>query len=141
MSSNAVEINMAKGRETSLRKVLRRIQSEKNKLIIFTTRSFLLNTAIAESENLKRFNIKAKESVLNLSDYNDSLKRRLLQNHIEDSDLNDDLKKVLAEKEIEDFIVKHKSFTPRSIEFITTQRLSNTFLNYFPIILIKRSIG
>ncbi len=121
LGSNSVEINKAKGSETSLRKVLRRIMASNNKLIIFTTRSFLLNTAITESENLKKFNIKAKESVLRLSEYSSSVKNQLFNNHIEDCDLSSKFKAFLLSPENQKLIINHANFTPRLIEFITTQ--------------------
>lgn len=120
LGSNAVEINRAKGNETSLRKVLKRIMNSSNKLMIFTTRSFLLHTAIAESENLSRFNIKAKESILALSEYTTEVKQQLLQNHIEDSGLRAEFKQYLSEPETQNIILNHTSFTPRLAEFITT---------------------
>jgi DNA polymerase III delta prime subunit len=127
LGSNAVEINKAKGSETTLRKVLRRVVSQNNKLIVFTTRSFLLNTAISESENLTRFNIKAKQSILNLSEYTTEIKLQILLNHIEDSDLNEDLKEVILRKSVQEFIISHKNFTPRSVEFITTSEFVKTY--------------
>lgn len=127
LGSNAVEINKAKGSETILRKILRRIESQTNKLIVFTTRSLLLSSAIAESENLRRFNIKAKQSILTLSEYNKEIKQEILKNHIEDSEMRDELKDLLRSKEIVNFIVTHKSFTPRSVEFITTPEISKDF--------------
>lgn len=120
LGSNTVEINRAKGNETSLRKVLRRIESSTNKLMIFTTRSFLLKTAIEESENLRRFNIKAKESVLELSEYTTLVKQQLLKNHIEDSELINEFKEYLSESETQNKIATHTSFTPRLVEYITS---------------------
>lgn len=127
LGSNSIEINKAKGSETILRKILRRVAATENKLIVFTTRTFLLNTAVSESENLRRFNIKAKESILELSEYSKELKRELLRNHIEDCDLNNNLKIILNSKEIQEFIINHKNFTPRSIEFITSVDIIKDF--------------
>lgn len=125
LGSNKVEINRARGSETALRSILRRIEKMENKLIIFTTRTSLLTTAIEESEKLKSFNIKAKSNSVTLSEYNETLKKQLLQNHIEESDLIDELKDVLNENNIQSFITNHSSFTPRSVEFITTKELVN----------------
>lgn len=127
LGSNKVEINRAKGSETALRKILNRIPNMENKLVVFTTRSFLLNTAVEESENLRKFNIKAKESLFELKEYDETLKKQLLLNHIEDSELKEELKVVLYSIEIQDFIVNHPNFTPRSIEFITSVDLVDQF--------------
>lgn len=123
LGSNKVEINRAKGSETALRSILRRVRKMENKIIVFTTRSFLLKTAVDESENLKRFNIIANTSTFKLEEYSKELKKQLLDNHIEDANINLDLKDVLKENEIQKFIINHSSYTPRSIEFITTAEI------------------
>lgn len=120
LGSTKVEINKAKGSENALISILRRIERLSNKLVVFTTRSFLFKTAIEESEKLKRFNIKAKSSLFELKEYDDNLKRQLLINHIEESEISDDLKDVLNDYSIQMEIIRHSSFSPRSVEFITT---------------------
>lgn len=125
LGSNKVEINRAKGSETALRSILRRVRNMENKIIVFTTRSFLLKTAIDESENLRRFNIIANSSTFKLEEYADDLKKQLLDNHIEEADINENLKDVLKDIEIQSFIINHTSFTPRSVEFITTNEIVN----------------
>ena len=125
LGSNKVEINRAKGSETALRSILRRVRNMENKIIVFTTRSFLLKTAINESENLRRFNIIANSSTFKLEEYADDLKKQLLDNHIVEADINENLKDVLKDIEIQNFIINHTSFTPRSVEFITTNEIVN----------------
>ena len=124
LGSNAVEINKAKGSETILRTLLQRVQNQNNKLVILTTRSFLLTTATEESERLRRFNIKAKASLFELKEYNFDLKKELLFNHIDDSELSDDLTEVLRKKEVIEFIVNHPNFSPRVVEFITSKEIA-----------------
>jgi hypothetical protein len=125
LGSNEVEINKAKGSETSLLKIVRKIKSMENKLLVFTTRSLLLNAAIAESENLQRFNIKKSESVLESEEFNRELKIQLLDNHIDDSEIKPELKKVICSDEIYSFVINHRNFSPRSIEFITSLEVVN----------------
>lgn len=127
LGSNKVEINRAKGSETALRRILNRIPNMENKLVVFTTRSFLLNTAIEESENLRRFNIKARSSLFELKEYDEVLKKQLLINHIEESELKDELIELLHDKQIQNIIVYHRNYTPRSIEFITSDDKVNLF--------------
>jgi energy-coupling factor transporter ATP-binding protein EcfA2 len=121
LGHNSVEIAKAKGSETTLIKILKRINNSVNKKFIFTTRTFILNSAIEDSEKLRQFNIKAKESKMQLSVYTNDIKRQMLHNHIEESSLSNDLKNVLKSEKILSFIISHSSFSPRSIEFITTE--------------------
>lgn len=127
LGSNAVEINKSKSSETILRTLLKKVQNQDNKLIILTTRSFLLNTAIEESEKLRRFNIKAKASLLELKEYSYYLKEQLLRNHIEVSELKDSLIEVLKRKDIAKFIIMHGNFSPRAVEFITSKEIANDY--------------
>ena len=132
LGHNEFEIIKAKSSETALMKILRRISHLKNKYFILTTRTFILNSAINESENLRRFNLKAKESTLALQEYSTLMKLQLLLNHNEESELSEEYKVVLNRKSVQDFIVYHKNFFPRSVEFITTKSNINkiTSLNY-----------
>ncbi len=119
LGSNSLEIAKAKGSETALLKILRRISNAINKKFVLTTRTFLLNTAIEESEKLRNFNLKAKESLLQLNEYDTFGKLNILNNHIEESSLSSELKDVLCKPGIQNFIVNHNNFSPRSVEYIT----------------------
>jgi GTPase SAR1 family protein len=119
LGSNKVEINKARGSDTILNKVLRRVKNGNNKILIFTTRKHILNNALQESEKLKRSNLLKGESMLHLDDYPADIRNDLLRNHIDDSELTDDYKELLSSLDIFKFIVEHKHFSPRSVEFIT----------------------
>lgn len=121
LGSNAVEIEKSKGNETRLRKILRRTSTMTNKVVVFTTRTHLLESAVEESENLRRFNIKAKASTFELKEYDLPLKKQLFINHIEESSISPEFKDLLFQDRISNFIVNHDNFTPRSVEYITTK--------------------
>lgn len=127
LGSNRVEINRAKGRESTLLKILHRISSMENKLIVFTTRTFLLQTAVEDSEKLKRFNIKAKSSLVQLDDYSNEIRKKILLNHIDETDIKSSLREVLCNTSVQNFIINHSNFSPRSIEFITSKDVINDF--------------
>jgi len=119
LGSNSLEIAKAKSSETALIKILRRISNANNKKFVLTTRTFLLKTAIEESEKLRNFNLKAKESLLQLNEYDSFGKLNVLNNHIEESFLSSDLKDILCKPFIQNFIVNHDNFSPRSVEYVT----------------------
>lgn len=127
LGHNSVEIEKAKGSETALIKVLRRISNSQNKKFIFTTRTFILKSAVEESENLRRFNLRAKESTIKLDVYSNDVRRQLLINHAEESDLSDDYKEIIRKSDMQDFIISHPNFSPRSVEFITTKENTEAF--------------
>jgi len=136
LGSNEVEINKAKGSEAILSKILRRIKQNKNKLLIFTTRSHLLIGAIVESERLQQLNLKENVSKLELTEYGKEIKKTLLLNHIEESSLSDEFKNYLKSSEFVNFIVGHKNYTPRIIEYITDKKIvGNQSIEEFKIFL------
>ena len=127
LGSNSVEINKAQGRERALISAIRKVIRTPNKYLIFTTRSHILNNALYNSEQLKRSPILEGRTLFELKEYTYDLKKQLLVNHIDESEINDALKEVLLEKETLEWIVKHHSFSPRSIEYITSQKNIGAF--------------
>lgn len=132
LGSNQVEMNKARGSETTLTKILRRVKNNKNKALIFTTRKHIFNSAIFESERLNRIKITTKETVLHLDEYKSDIRRALLYNHIEASQLPEAYKQLLLSKFLFKFILEHEHFSPRSVEFVTTQEaIGETTLQNF----------
>jgi energy-coupling factor transporter ATP-binding protein EcfA2 len=122
LGSNDVEINKARGSETALRRIIKRFENQESNVLILTTRSYLLNSAISKSENLARIKIRNKESIVSLEDYALDLKIQLYNNHVEESELAPSLKSFLETREIRNFVVDHPNFFPRSVEYITTEK-------------------
>ncbi len=120
LGHNALEIEKAKASEKHLVQTLMRIRDSKNKLFIFTTRTFILKDAVAGSEKLSRLNLLAKQNTLLLEEYDEILKSNMLDNHVEESELPEEHKAVFRGKHIRDFIINHDNFYPRSVEFITS---------------------
>jgi len=118
LGHNQVEIQQARASEHYLISILNIIKGKPNKFVVFTTRTFILNDAVRSSENFARLNIHNKQSIITLNQYSTELKIRMLDNHIEESELKNEFKEVLKEFEVQKFIVTHRNFYPRSVEFI-----------------------
>lgn len=121
LGSNAEEINKSKGSESRLIKVLKRISKLEKKYLILTTRTFILKSVIEESERLGRYNLISKTNLLELSEYDSDLKKKIYLNHIEEAQIGSDFKNILKLDRVENFIINHDNFTPRSVEFITSE--------------------
>ncbi|WP_291096378.1 MULTISPECIES: ATP-binding protein [Bacteroidota] len=119
LGHNSLEIRKAKASENYLVQALNRIKNRRNKHFIFTTRTFILNEAVAISERLQKYHLIEKQSILHLKEYDHDLKLKMLENHIQESDLQYQYKSILYKDNIIKFIINHKNFYPRSIEFIT----------------------
>lgn len=127
LGSNSAEINKAQGSESALMGIINRIKRMENKKLIFTTRNIILTTVKNESEKFSQFSKNLNEIVFDLKDYTCEIKSKMLINHIDESDMRDDLKTVALRKDLFDFIVKHRNFNPRSIEFITSNENVNMY--------------
>lgn len=119
LGSTKIDISDAKRGERFLTKTLRLISNNPNKFIILTTRSYLLASAKDESERLTRDFQKYINLEINLSNYTETIKKRILLNHIENSEIREDFKDLFKDSSVFNFITNHKNFSPRLIEFIT----------------------
>lgn len=118
LGHNAAEIQKAKSAESAFISILHRMLRSKNKYFIMTTRSVILKDVTETSQRFRDLYI---ERFVFCPSLKNSLtfRRKILQNHVDDSDLSPDLKKVLQSSKIKEFILEHNSFSPRSIEYIT----------------------
>jgi len=114
------ELVKARASESYLLNIIRRISWNKNKRLILTTRTFILNSALLESEKLKGVLTQAIESTVSLQEYSPALRRQLILNHVEESLLSENLKGVLREESMIDYLIDHPNFYPRSVQFMTT---------------------
>lgn len=121
------EMSKAKASEAYLLNILQRISWGVNKKLVLTTRTFILNAAIEESERLHRLRLHARESTVDLNTYKPELREQLVRNHAEESMLPDALKKIITEPAVMRFIVEHPNFYPRSVEFITLLEQAGSF--------------
>ncbi|MFS2185675.1 hypothetical protein ACCC92_03315 [Mucilaginibacter sp. Mucisp84] len=121
LGHNSVEIQKAKGSESFLLMILRKILNEENKFLVLTTRSSILLSAIEESQRLKDFNLKSFQSTVELKTYTQDIKLQILRNHAEFADIDSGFKDILKRRDIQLFIINHSSFSPRSVEYITTR--------------------
>jgi len=121
LGSTKAEMNKAQGSEAALLSIVRRVSQRENKRLVFTTRVHVLNSALDDSEKLTRSKFKMGQTIFNLEEYDIGLKEKLFQNHIDEAEISEELKEVLREPSMVEFIIKHKNFNPRSIEFITSR--------------------
>jgi len=120
LGHNAAEIQKLRAAETALLYIVERIQRQPNKLLIMTTRKFIFNDALAHSQRMTDQEFGSFEYIVDLQKYSKDQKLQLFRNHVEVSELTEDLKAKATEPEIESFVVNHKNFSPRSVEYITT---------------------
>ena len=117
------EINKSKSAENSLLRIISRIENLDNKFLILNTRKFILTSFLDESERFRNFNPLRSEAKIELQSYSYEVKKRIIENHIQESDLNSTQKNVIKNLTAE--LCLHDNFTPRIIEFFTGAKVAN----------------
>ena len=120
LGHNSAEIQKLRAAETALLYIVKRIQRYPNKLLVMTTRKFIFNDALAHSQRMTNQEFGNFEFIIDLKQYSKDQKLQLLRNHVEVSKLQVSMKMIASIPEIENFIINHKNFSPRSVEYITT---------------------
>lgn len=98
---------------------IKRIIADKNKKMILTSRTNILNRAKNLSEIFNIEKVDKKEFEINVSDLTDIEKAEILYNHIWHSSLPIDYSDVFYNNGNYWKIIHHKNFNPRLISFIT----------------------
>ncbi|WP_166384860.1 restriction endonuclease [Polaribacter sp. 11A2H] len=112
------EISKSKAAENYLLKIINLIEGSENKFLVLNTRKFILSSFLEESERLNKSDILEKESKVEVKAYSYGVKRRILDLHILESNL--DLNNLNILKKHASHICFHQNFSPRIIEFFTS---------------------
>jgi DNA polymerase III delta prime subunit len=114
------------------------IKNRKNKILIFTTREYILNQATQLIEKFKDLQYEEK-IILDLKEYSEEAKARILYNHLFFANLKAPyLKNIIEEKRYLQ-IINHQTYSPRIVEYITKKEIIKnispdefftTFINY-----------
>ncbi|MFD2826540.1 restriction endonuclease [Leeuwenhoekiella polynyae] len=82
------EINKSKSAENSLLRIISRIENLDHKFLILNTRKFILTSFLDESERFRNFNPLRSEAKIELQSYSYDVKKRMIENHIQESTLS-----------------------------------------------------
>lgn len=137
LGSNYLEIVNPSNTDKSIVNFIERIKVSKNKLLVLTTRSSILNQARSRHEKLYRANLDGFKYELVIENYRDIDKAKILYNHLYFNDLNLDFINEIFRDENYWKIIKHKNYNPRLVEYFTnTQNINHLSKEeYFDFIL------
>ncbi|WP_050009507.1 restriction endonuclease [Flavobacterium sp. B17] len=107
-------------KDSHIVKFINRIKKDKSKKFILTSRTNILNKAYSLSHIFQNLKIRDNEFLLTIENLTNIDKARILYNHIYHSDLPKQFIDVIYEDKRYKDIIKHRSFNPRIIEFITS---------------------
>ncbi|MGF7232375.1 restriction endonuclease [Arachidicoccus sp.] len=111
-------LNHTGSSESSIVNFIEKIQFSRNKYLIMTTRTTILNDAREHLEKIRQARLDLNKQEIRLSDYNLKDKGQILYNHIFHADIGLVYKEVVLKDKNYWKIIRHKNYTPRLIEFI-----------------------
>lgn len=118
LGSNYLEA-LESHKDSHIMKFIARIQRDKNKRFILTSRTNIFNQGLLLSDTFRNKKINNAEFILNVNTLQKNDKAMILYNHIWHSDLEESyIDEIYKDKRYID-IIEHKNFTPRLIEFLT----------------------
>ena len=125
LGSSYLEIINSHGTDKSIVNFIERIKSSKNKYLILTTRSTILNQAKNHHERLRRANLDSIKYELEITDYSLYDKARILYNHLYFNDLDQEKLDEVFKNNNYWKIILHRNYNPRLIEYITKDQNTN----------------
>lgn len=106
-----------KGFESKLILFIRHIRKAKDKLLILTTREYILQDAKLYYEKFETNNLDLSKCVVDLGSYTQMVKAEILYNHLAYSNIPEDCLRNLLKHDYNYFyLINHKNFNPRVIE-------------------------
>lgn len=122
LGSNFLDVYLAKNEDSRIISFINRIQADKNKIIIFVTREYILQQAEIKYPILKSISTNLTKSIIDISSYTELIKAKILYNHLYYSELPDEyIKNVLYEENYLK-IIEHQYYNPRIINLLTNKK-------------------
>jgi energy-coupling factor transporter ATP-binding protein EcfA2 len=137
LGSNYFDLIHSRNTENSIVNFIERIKSSPNKYLILTTRSTIFNQAKSASEKLLRANLDSLKYELELTDYKDYDKAKILYNHLYCYNLPQGFVGQIFKDKRYWRIIKHANYNPRLIEYFTQSHNVNHLScdDYFAFII------
>ncbi|MGD9493790.1 MAG: hypothetical protein AB7V36_10605 [Bacteroidales bacterium] len=119
LGSNYLEIINSRNTDKSIVNFIERVKASPNKYLILTTRTTILNQARTTHEKFKRANLDSLKYEIQIENYNEYDKARILYNHLYFNDIPFNLIEDLFKDKKYFKVIKHRNYNPRLIEFFT----------------------
>lgn len=140
LGRNFLEDRLTKNEDKDIVNFIHKIKKSTGKILIFTTREYILKQAKQKYELLqKERNIELAKCTLDVSSYHKNDKAQILYNHLYFSELPNEYIDSLLKDEYYIKIIEHQNYSPRIISRITSpdifktinsESFSSTFINY-----------
>jgi len=127
LGSITLDLKSSRNVDSSIIEFVNRIKSDKQKRLILTCRTTILNKAKQESEKIENSKFENQNYELNIENYDKLDKAKILYNHIYNSNLSEELQLEFFKNQFYWKIINHIHYNPRIIEFFTdTERIDTS---------------
>lgn len=103
------------------------VQRNSNKLLIVTTREYILKDALNYYSKLDKDSIEMAKCVVDMHDYSKYIKAQILYNHLVDSEINPDYLIEIKRNKNYKKLIYHDNFNPRIVEVLVKYAKNNSF--------------
>jgi adenylate kinase family enzyme len=119
LGSITLDLQSSRNVDSSIVNFIERVRNDKQKRLILTSRTTIINQAKNKSEKLNDSKINIAEHEIKIEDYSNLDKAKILYNHIYFSNLTDEFKDIFFQNKFYWKVIKHRNYNPRLIEFFT----------------------
>lgn len=119
LGSTEPEMEKAKSTESYIIKLIKRIEKGENKHLILTTRKFILESNLSESEKLRLAHLEKFEYFISTKSLKNELKLQIIKNHCEIHQLEPKFQKIISKESILSKLLNVEDFSPRFIDLFT----------------------
>ncbi|RBQ11548.1 restriction endonuclease [Pedobacter miscanthi] len=123
LGKNFLKLKPSINEGSLLLRFVHKIAAAKDKVLILTTREYILNQGKEVFEELENNSINFNKCVLDLDKYSSTIKAKILVNHLYFSDLPRTHCEALLEKKYYLKLINHRNYNPRIIETVVENKL------------------
>jgi hypothetical protein len=121
LGRNFLEKKLSTNEEQKIVKLIDRISRSKNKVLVLTTREYILAQAKQRYDIFDNPSLEFAKCVIDLSHYTKMVRAKILYNHLYFSTVSEKYIANLVNSETYKLIIQHPNYNPRIIEIITSE--------------------
>lgn len=126
LGTNFLENKLSTNEEQRIVKFIEKISKSKDKIIILTTREYILAQAKQKYDTFNNPSLEFAKCIIDLSQYTKIVKAKILYNHLFFSNLSEGHILDLLKDEAYKTVIQHPNYNPRIIQTITNDDIWKT---------------